>query len=309
MERDLSFNSIQYLIIEVNRGWLIRLLHFNLVSLFFVILFLHLLKALFFFSFRLKLVWLLGLLIFLLLILEAFLGYTLIWSQISFWAATVITSLIRVIPYFGNKLIVLFWGGYYLNSFSLKFFFVIHFIMPFFIFLLIFFHLIFLHKYRRSIKLNLSSKFIKRRFYPYFWVKDLINLILLKLFFLFILFKPFSFNEALRFVFVNNLVSPVHIIPEWYFLWAYAVLRAFSIKWVGVFMMLFRVIVFFFLKKTIFYYDLLRNFIIIIFLFNFLILTWLGCQEPLIPFVDLSFLFTLFYFLLLILLNLISYYK
>jgi len=123
VERDLSFNSIQYLIIEVNKGWLFRLLHFNLVSLFFITLLLHFLKALFYFSYRLKMVWFLGLIIFLLLILEAFLGYILIWSQISFWAATVITSLISVLPLLGNKIIILLWGGYYLNTFSLKFFF------------------------------------------------------------------------------------------------------------------------------------------------------------------------------------------
>ena len=303
VEDHLAFNSIQYLIIEVNIGWLIRLLHFNMVSFFFLILFLHLLKALFFFSNRLKLVWFTGLLIFLLIIMEAFLGYALIWSQISFWAATVITSLIRVIPFFGGKIIVLLWGGYYLNSFSLKFFFLIHFSLPVLIFIIIFFHLVFLHKYGSSNGMINSAKFNKRSFFPFFWVKDFVNFIFLVLFILVFLMEPFKFNEFLRFVRVNNLVSPIHIVPEWYFLWAYAILRAFSIKWVGVLIILFRVLVFFFLKGKLIVNDLLIRFIVFIFFFNFLFLIWLGGQEPLPPFVDLSFWFSGYYFFLLLIMN------
>lgn len=299
----LSFNSVQYLIIEVNNGWLFRLFHFNIVSLFFIILFLHILKALYYFRYRLSKVWNLGLIIFLLLIIEAFLGYTLIWSQISFWAATVITSLLRIIPYFGFKLIVLLWCGYFLNSFSLKIFFFLHFIIPLLILVLIFFHILFLHEYGRSTKLSVSRKLSKRSFYPFYWVKDLINFFILFLFFLFFLFNPFSFNEALSFVNVNNLVSPIHIVPEWYFLWAYAILRAFSIKWIGVLIILFRVLVFFLIGKTKMIFDLLSNFILNIFVLNFILLIWLGCQEPIFPFIDLSFFFMIFYFILLLILN------
>lgn len=303
VEEHLAFNSIQYLIVEVNSGWLVRLLHFNLASFFFLVLFLHLLKAMFYFRSRLKLVWLIGLLIFLLIMMEAFLGYALIWSQISFWAATVITSLIRVIPFFGRKIIVLFWGGYYLNSFSLKFFFLIHFFLPLMIFVIIFFHLFFLHKYGRSNGLINSAKINKRSFFPFFWVKDFVNLFFFLSFIFFFLLEPFKFNEFLRFVGVNNLVSPIHIVPEWYFLWAYAILRAFSIKWVGVIMILFRVLVFFLFKGKIIVNDLLRVFLVFIFFFNFLFLTWLGGQEPLFPFVDLSFWFSGSYFFLLLLIN------
>nr|CAD2197586.1 unnamed protein product [Meloidogyne enterolobii]CAD2203941.1 unnamed protein product [Meloidogyne enterolobii] len=140
--RNFSFDSIQYLIIEVNNGWLIRLIHFNIVSLFFILVILHILKALFYFRFRLK--------------------------KISFWAATVITSLIRVIPIYGKQLIIFFWRGYYLNSFSLKFFFILHFILPLIISVLVFFHLFFLHNYRRSNNLFNSSKLNKRRFFPFY---------------------------------------------------------------------------------------------------------------------------------------------
>ena len=301
--RNFSFDSIQYLIIEINNGWLIRLIHFNIVSLFFILVILHILKALFYFRFRLKKVWNIGLLIFLILILEAFLGYILIWSQISFWAATVITSLIRVIPIYGKQLIIFFWRGYYLNSFSLKFFFILHFILPLIISVLVFFHLFFLHNYRRSNNLFNSSKLNKRRFFPFYWVKDFINLIFILLFFLFFLFNPFKFNESLSFVFVNNLVSPIHIVPEWYFLWAYAILRAFRIKWVGVCMILIRVIIFFSLQKRLLNYDLISYIFIKFFCLNFLILIWLGSQEPVFPFVNLSLLFSLIYFILLIIMD------
>lgn len=303
-ESNLSFNSIQYLIIEVNKGWLIRLIHFNLVSFFFMMLFLHILKALFFFSYRLKIVWFVGLVIFLILILEAFLGYALIWSQISFWAATVITSLIRVVPVLGWKFIIFFWGGYYLNSFSLKLFFFIHFILPLLIFFFVIIHLLYLHKYGSSIVLNNSSKLIKRRFFPFFWVKDMINIVFIFLFFLFFLMYPFKFNESLSFVFVNNLISPIHIVPEWYFLWSYAILRAVSIKWLGVIMILFSIIVYFFITRNIINFDLLNKILICFFVYNFLILVWLGRQEPIFPYVDLSFFFSLIYFFILILFNL-----
>lgn len=299
----LSFNSVQYLMMEVNYGWIFRLLHFNMVSIFFVFLFLHIFKALFYFRYRLKIVWIIGLLIFFLLILESFLGYTLIWSQISFWAATVITSLLRVIPFFGLKIIIFFWCGFYLNSFSLKFFFFLHFILPILIFFLIFFHVIFLHRYGRSTKIN-SSKLCKRSFFPFYWVKDFCNFFIIFLFFLFFLLFPFSLNESLSFVSVNNLVSPIHIVPEWYFLWVYAILRSFSIKWLGVFIIVFSIVIFFFLKRTILRFDLIRNFFLILFFFNFLFLTWLGFQEPIYPFVELSYFFILIYFFLLFLLNL-----
>nr|YP_009122972.1 cytochrome b [Meloidogyne enterolobii]AJK90856.1 cytochrome b [Meloidogyne enterolobii] len=296
---NLSFSSIQYLMIEVNKGWLVRLIHFNMVSLFFMMIMMHMLKALFYFSYRLSKVWNLGLLIFLMLMLEAFLGYILIWSQMSFWAATVITSLISVIPIFGDRLIIFFWGGYYLNSFSLKFFFVMHFILPLLIFVLIFFHLIFLHYYSSSNNLFNSTKFNKRSFFPFYWVKDFINLIFIMFFFLFFFFNPFKFNESLSFVFVNNLVSPIHIVPEWYFLWAYAILRAFSIKWIGVLMMLLSVLVFFLLKKSKLNYDLISFVFIKFFCFNFFFLIWLGSQEPVFPFVNLSLFFSVMYFILL----------
>lgn len=271
-----------------------------MASFFFIILYSHFFKAFLYFRFRLKLVWFIGLLIFLFLILEAFLGYTLIWSQISFWAATVITSLIRVIPLIGLKIIVFIWGGFYLNSFSLKFFFFFHFILPLIIFLFIVFHLIFLHVYGRSNKLLNSTKINKRTFFPFYWVKDFVNLGFIFFFFILIILFPFYFNEPLSFVNVNNLVSPIHIVPEWYFLWVYAILRAFPLKRLGVFIILFRILILFFLNKSFFFFDKIFNSINFFFLFNWILLTWLGAQEPFFPFVNFSLIFSLIYFFFLI---------
>nr|QZL13633.1 cytochrome b [Meloidogyne exigua] len=298
-----SFVSVQYLMFEVNYGWLIRLIHFNLVSMFFFFLFFHMLKAMFFFSYRLWKVWFIGLLIFFFLMMESFLGYTLIWSQMSFWAATVITSLLSVFPIFGNILIIFLWCGFFLNSFSLKLFFFLHFMLPILIFLLIFFHVFFLHDYGSSVKLNNSNSLTKRSFYPFYWIKDLLNFFFFFIFFIFMLNFPFSFNESLSFMVINNLVSPIHIVPEWYFLWVYAILRSLTIKWMGVFMMIFSIFIFFFMKITLLNYNLLQNFIVNFFIFNLIMLTWLGCQEAIYPFVNLSFFFMLIYFFLLILIN------
>jgi quinol-cytochrome oxidoreductase complex cytochrome b subunit len=148
------------------------------------------------------------------LITEAFLGYTLVWSQISFWAGTVITSLISVIPFFGLDLIFFIWGGFYLNTFSLKLFFFFHFILPLIIFVLVFFHLVILHYYGSTNKLINGIKLSKRTFFPFYWVKDLVNLLFSLLTDIFFIIFPFDLNEPLSFVIVNNLVSPNHIIPE-----------------------------------------------------------------------------------------------
>lgn len=298
----LAFDSIQYLIIEVFSGWLIRVTHFNFVSFFFFSLFLHFFKGFLYSSYRLKMVWFLGLSIIIVLMLVAFLGYTLVWSQISFWAATVITSLISVFPFFGGSLIFFIWGGFYLNTFSLKLFFFFHFVMPLLIFFLIFFHLIILHFYGSTNKLSNNSKLIKRTFYPFYWVKDLLNLILFFVINIFVILLPFDLNETLRYVTVNNLVSPVHIVPEWYFLWAYAILRAFPLKRLGVAIILLRIIIFFFMKKYFFVYRKILNFLNWFFLFNWIFLAWLGAQEPLSPYVFLALLFCFLYFFIIFLL-------
>jgi len=304
-----AFDSVQFIMFEVNYGWFIRLLHFNGASFFFICLYLHIFKALFFISFNMLAVWVTGLIIFILLMMEAFLGYTLVWSQMAFWAGTVITSLLRVIPVFGKKLVYLIWAGFYLNSYTLKFFFLLHYIIPFIVVVLVFFHLFFLHYYGSRTVLSFVRKIMFRSFYPFFWVKDLLNIVFLLFFLLFILAYPNVLGDPLGNEEVNELVSPVHIVPEWYFLWAYAILRAVPSKLIGVLFMFEGLLVFFLLGLTSNYHPkagLFNKFFVVCFIFNGVLLSWLGRCEPLAPFVALSLISALMYFLLILFFGLLN---
>lgn len=308
-DRGLAFSSVQYLIKEVNNGWLIRLIHFNGASIIFIFLYLHFFKALFFRRYRLIEVWSLGVVLEILIIIEAFLGYSLVWGQISFWAATVITSLLGVFPFFGKDLICFIWAGFNLNSNTIKFFYLIHFITPFFLLLIVFFHLSYLHFFGRRDELDFSNKLSKRSFYPFYWVKDLINLIFVFIFFLFVLSFPFDLGDPLVSEELNELVSPIHIVPEWYFLWAYAILRAIPSKILGVFALLGRLLVNFFLVSSKIYPRRwnIHRFIVVLLFLNLLILTWVGSLEPFPPYVNLSLYLSLSYFFLVFLLIILNY--
>jgi quinol-cytochrome oxidoreductase complex cytochrome b subunit len=160
-DRIFSFFTIQFLIFDLNFGWIFRLIHINFVSFFFVFIFLHFLKRIFFMRYNLKKVWNVGVFILLFLMLESFLGYVLIWRQIRFWACTVITRLLIVIPFFGITLLNWIWGNFYVSILTLKVFFLIHFILPFIIFLIVFFHLNFLHFYTSKRNFYISRNFDK----------------------------------------------------------------------------------------------------------------------------------------------------
>lgn len=308
----MAYDSVQHIINEVFIGWLIRLIHFNGASFFFVTLYLHFFKALFYNSYRLKEVWFIGLLIIILLIIEAFLGYSLVWGQISFWAATVITSLLGVIPLFGKNIINFIWGGFNLNSNTIKTFFLIHFITPLVIRLLSFYHILFLHKYGRTSELGFTTTLTKRSFYPFYWFKDLINLVLFLFGLIFILIYPFKLGDPLVFEELNELVSPVHIVPEWYFLWAYAILRAVPSKVLGVISMLSALLVFILFIFNNNYYPrkrVVNKFILVNFIFCCFFLTWLGGLEPLPPYVDLRLNITITYFFYILVLLVLNYLK
>jgi len=190
-ERSMSFDSVQYIMLESNLGWILRIFHFNGARMFFIFIFLHLFKGLFFFSYRLKFVWSTGLLIFLLLIIEAFMGYVLVWAQISFWAAVVITSLLSVIPVFGSILVSWVWGGFRVSSATLKFFFVLHFLLPWFLLVLVGLHLLFLHSTGRTSKIFINGDFDKINFFVFYWSKDGVNFFFEYYFFYFVLLSLF----------------------------------------------------------------------------------------------------------------------
>jgi ubiquinol-cytochrome c reductase cytochrome b subunit len=168
-DRVLSFDRVQYIMLETNFGWVLRLLHFNGASLFFFFLYLHFFKALFFCRYRLVFVWRSGLLVFLLVMAIAFMGYVLVWAQISFWASVVITSLLRVVPFFGPNLVCWVWGGFGVGGATLKFFFVLHFLLPWVVFLIVLFHLVFLHNTGSTSKLFCHGDYDKVLFFSFYW--------------------------------------------------------------------------------------------------------------------------------------------
>lgn len=295
----MAFLTVQYLMYEINFGWIFRIFHFNGASLFFVFLYLHIFKGLFIFSYRLKHVWMSGLTLYLLLIIEAFMGYVLVWAQISFWAAVVITSLLSVVPFWGTTLVIWVWRGFGVTGATLKFFFVIHFLLPWALILLVFGHLVFLHSSGRTSILYCHGDFDKISFFPSYWVKDFYNFFFFFIFFFLSLILPFFLGDHEIFIEADPMMSPIHIVPEWYFLFAYAILRAIPNKILGVIALLISIVSFYFL-------GLINNFLPVIFKLNKLFvfffvfvsifLSWLGQCLVEYPFSLLRPIFSFIYF-------------
>lgn len=245
-DRSISFDRVQYIIYESIGGWLVRVMHFNGASLFFIFIYLHIFKGLAFFRYRLRLVWLVGILMFFLFMGVAFIGYVLVWAQMRFWASVVITSLLTVIPIWGFGLVFWVWGGFSVGGSTLKFFFCLHFLLPWLGWVFIGFHLYFLHRRGSTSSLFCFLDVDKINFFPYFLVKDLLNLLIFFLFFSLSILFPFLLGDPEIFLESNFLVSPIHIVPEWYFLFAYAILRCVPNKILGVIFILVRIISFLF---------------------------------------------------------------
>nr|BCD52138.1 cytochrome b [Strongyloides sp. EN-2020c]BCD52150.1 cytochrome b [Strongyloides sp. EN-2020c] len=294
-----SFLSVQYIMLDVNYGWFFRLLHFNGASFFFFFLYLHFFKGLYMCSYRLKGVWLVGLVLFFFFMMEAFMGYVLVWAQMSFWASVVITSLLSVIPYFGSSIVYWIWGGFSVVSSTLKFFFVIHFLLPWLLFILVFLHLFFLHSTGSTSSIYCHGDYDKICFYPYYVLKDFYNFIVFGVFFIFFLFFPFLLGDPEMFIESDPMLSPVHIVPEWYFLFAYAILRAIPNKVLGVVFLVLSIFVFFFFVFFNNYYSILDNlnfFLVSSFIIISVFLSWLGQCHVEYPFEFLSIVFSFLYF-------------
>ena len=307
----LAFNRVQYIMYEVNFGWVFRIFHFNGASLFFVFLYLHFFKGLFFRSYRLKPVWGSGLTIFLLVMIEAFMGYVLVWAQIRFWASVVITSLLSVIPIWGPTLVVWIWSGFRVSGATLKFFFVLHFLVPWGLILIVLLHLIFLHDTGRTSKLFCHGDYDKISFFPFYWFKDGYNLIIWLFFFVFSLTSPFILGDPEMFIEADPIMSPVHIVPEWYFLFAYAILRAIPNKVLGVVALLISIVRFYFFILISNYHRILtklNKILVFFFIFVSIVLSWLGQCLVEFPFVYLSAAFSILYFVLIYILIFIYYF-
>ena len=238
---DLAFESVEHIMRDVNYGWLLRYIHANGASMFFVIVYIHMFRGLYFGSYvkPKQWVWVIGVIILLLMIITAFIGYVLPWGQMSLWGATVITNLVSAIPFIGNSIVTWLWGGFSVDNATLNRFFSLHYLLPFIIIASSVLHIALLHQEGSNNPLGIETKIDKIAMFPYFIVKDLLGLIIFFLFFsLFIYFFPNVLGHSDNYIEANPMVTPAHIVPEWYFLPFYAILRSIPHKLGGVIAML-----------------------------------------------------------------------
>jgi quinol-cytochrome oxidoreductase complex cytochrome b subunit len=234
---DLAFNSVEHIMRDVNNGWLIRYTHANGASFFFIVVYVHIFRGLYYGSYITprENLWCSGVVIFILMMATAFMGYVLPWGQMSFWGATVITNLFSAIPVIGKDIVDWLWGGFAVDNPTLNRFFSLHFTLPFVIAGAVLIHLVLLHEVGSNNPLGLTLKTENVPFYPYFYTKDLFGLMVLFLaFFSFVFYYPNVLGHADNYIEANPMKTPLHIVPEWYFLPFYAILRSIPNKIGGV---------------------------------------------------------------------------
>jgi quinol-cytochrome oxidoreductase complex cytochrome b subunit len=228
---DYAFNSVERIMRDVNYGWLLRYLHMNGGSMFFIVVYIHMFRGMYFGSFKSprELVWIFGVMLILAMMATAFMGYVLPWGQMSFWGATVITNLFSAIPLVGESIVTWLWGGFSVDNATLNRFFSLHYLLPFVIFALVFMHLWALHVHRSGnpLGVEVKSEGDTIAFHPYYTIKDAYGFgVFMIIFMAFVFFAPDFFGEPDNYIEANPLVTPAHIVPEWYFLPFYAILRA-----------------------------------------------------------------------------------
>nr|AOR87181.1 cytochrome b [Xystodesmus sp. YD-2016] len=299
---DLAFYSLVHLSRDVNYGWILHFFHANGGSLFFICLYLHVGRGLYYGSFKMFHVWGSGVVILLVVMLTAFLGYVLPWGQMSFWGATVITNLLSAVPYLGGMLVEWVWGGFSVGNPTLVRFFAFHFLFPFIVVALVVVHLLFLHETGSSMPLGLESDVLKIEFNPYFSLKDILGIfiVLWGLFFV-VLIYPNILGDCDNFIMANPLVTPEHIQPEWYFLFAYAILRSIPNKLGGVIALVASIMILFVcgvfsggvLNKSwsLGWRGLFWGLVVV-----FMLLTWIGARPVEEPYVLIGQVLTVVYF-------------
>nr|UGY85187.1 cytochrome b [Pseudoglomeris magnifica] len=300
---DLAFYSINHICRNVNYGWLIRTLHANGASFFFICIYMHIGRGIYYSSYKLVHTWYMGVFILLITMATAFMGYVLPWGQMSFWGATVITNLLSAIPFIGNELVQWIWGGFAVDNATLNRFFVFHFMLPFIIAAMIMIHLLYLHQTGSSNPIGLNSNIDKISFHPYFSIKDMMGfIIMLTILSMLTLYKPYMFSDPDNFIPANPLVTPIHIQPEWYFLFAYAILRSIPNKLGGVIALFMSIMMLSFLPlyKPLFqsmaFYPI--NQLLYWIMINIVILlTWIGARPVEDPFIMIGQMLTIIYFM------------
>ena len=312
---DLAFNSVEHIMRDVNFGWLIRRIHQNGASMFFIAVYIHMFRGLYYGSYKAprEIVWMLGVVIFLLMMATAFMGYVLVWGQMSFWGATVITNLFSAVPLIGDDIRTLLWGGFSVDNPTLNRFFSLHFLLPFAIFGVVALHIWSFHIPGNNNPSGIEIKDVKKDtvpFHPYYTVKDGFAIVLfLTLFAAFVFFNPDAMGHSDNYIPADPLVTPAHIVPEWYFLPFYAMLRAItfdvlfiSSKLGGVIVMFASILILFVLpwldtsKVRSMRYRPVAKMFFVIFVIDCILLGWLGGQPAEGIYVTLSQLATLYYF-------------
>lgn len=306
----LAFSSIAHISRDVNYGFLLKYLHANGASAFFLCVYVHIARGLYYGSYLRIHLWNSGVIIFLIMMLTAFIGYVLPWGQMSFWGATVITNFLSAIPYIGMDIVQWVWGGFSVSGATLNRFFSLHYLFPFILVGLIIIHLVMLHTTGSNSPTGLNPNSDKVPFHIYFTTKDVYGFILLFILLtLLIFYTPNLLGDPENFINANPLVTPVHIMPEWYFLFAYAILRAIPNKLGGVIALVCSILVLLIIPFT--HTSKIKNltfrplgkFVYWLFMANFIFLTWIGSkpvEEPFILLGQISSIFYFAYFLILI---------
>jgi len=306
---DYAFNSVEHIMRDVNNGWLIRYLHANGASMFFIVVYSHIFRGLYYGSYMYPrgTLWASGVVIFLLMMATAFMGYVLPWGQMSFWGATVITNLFSAIPVVGPSIVEWLWGGFSVDNATLNRFFSLHYLMPFLIAGVTLVHLSLLHKEGSNNPLGINTNLETIPFYPYFYVKDLLFFfIFLAVFSFFLFFYPNTLGHPDNYIPANPLVTPPHIVPEWYFLPFYAILRSIPDKLGGVAAMGGAIVIL--LALPIINTSKIRSskfrpifrFLYWFWIADFLILGWIGQKPVESPYVEVGVCATIFYFVFLL---------
>jgi len=302
---DLAFLSVEHIMRDVNNGWFLRYSHANGASMFFITVFIHIGRGLYYGSYAQPrtLVWSLGVLILLLMMATAFLGYVLVWGQMSFWAATVITNFFTAFPIVGDKIVTLLWGGFSVDNATLNRFFSLHYLLPFVIAGVVIVHMSAVHQDGSNNPLGIASTTDKISFFPYFFIKDSLSLIALLLFFsFFVYFSPNTLGHSDNYIPGNPMVTPEHIVPEWYFLPAYAILRSIPNKLLGVLALFAAILVLFVLPfvhtseiRSSLYRPIHQRFFWLL-VIDYIMLGYLGQQVPESPFIEIGQVCSIYYF-------------
>nr|WAX39127.1 cytochrome b [Anaplecta sp. 1 ZQW-2020] len=300
---EMAFSSVNHICRDVNYGWLLRTLHANGASMFFVCIYLHVGRGMYYGSYKMIQTWMIGVMILFMTMATAFMGYVLPWGQMSFWGATVITNLLSAIPYLGTDLVQWVWGGFAVDNATLNRFFTFHFLLPFIISAMVMMHLMFLHQTGSSNPLGINSNLDKIPFHPYYTTKDLLGMMMMiMLLTMLTLMNPYLLGDPDNFIPANPLVTPIHIQPEWYFLFAYAILRSIPNKLGGVLALAMSIAILFFLPMTKSKFQGMQFYPINQIMFwvmtnTVLLLTWIGARPVENPYIIVGQILTVTYFM------------